>query len=353
MNLDGANETDVREDIASPFLAALGYQRGTEADILREFGLSYDRVFLGRKKANDPPLRGRADYVLSVLGAGRWVLEVKAPGEPLDLDVVEQALSYARHPRVSGSYVALLNGRRFLLYHNSQASDAPPLLDIDVIDPQQLAATLMGTLSPAAIRRDCSPPRIDLQIPIGPGLRSRAEIANGYVQHNTVEMYCNLPIMEPHLTQSREQAKRLQGMRSPIVGGEVWRDEHGRIRAKIVWDAPHQELLDFARSKGLMEVEYVGLGPAAPLAADQDAIFEVVGGITVHEGESLFDLRSWTSVVVGTPMNMNFRGQVVGRLAGSKFKGQFEVEYEMRMPAMPDLIIATYLTGEYGLTLVA
>jgi hypothetical protein len=78
MVVDGANETDVREEVATPLLSALGCSRGTRNDILREYSMAYDRKFLGRKKNNDPPLRGRADYVLSVAGAGRWVLEIKA-----------------------------------------------------------------------------------------------------------------------------------------------------------------------------------------------------------------------------------------------------------------------------------
>ena len=40
MDVEGANETDVREEVAAPFLALLGYQRGTENDILRELSIS-------------------------------------------------------------------------------------------------------------------------------------------------------------------------------------------------------------------------------------------------------------------------------------------------------------------------
>ena len=36
MMLDDANETDVREEVVTPLLSALGYERGTRNDILRE-----------------------------------------------------------------------------------------------------------------------------------------------------------------------------------------------------------------------------------------------------------------------------------------------------------------------------
>ena len=138
MKIEGANETDVREEIASPFLAVLGYKRGTCNDIARELVLTYERQFLGTKKPTDPPLRGRADYVLTVIGAGRWVLETKAPNEPIDGDAIEQAMTYARHPEVSASYSVVLNGVRLTVHHASQASTEAPLVDLPVLNQSHL-----------------------------------------------------------------------------------------------------------------------------------------------------------------------------------------------------------------------
>jgi hypothetical protein len=71
------NEADVREEVAMPLLRALGYEMGSANDIIREKSLEYSNNFLGRKKKTDPPLRGRADYILTVLGAGAWALEMR------------------------------------------------------------------------------------------------------------------------------------------------------------------------------------------------------------------------------------------------------------------------------------
>ena len=183
MNLDNANETDIREELAAPLLSTLGYERNTSNDILRERSLRYDRVFLGRKKDNDPPLRGRADYILNVTGVARWAFEIKAPDQELTIDAVEQAISYARHPEVSASYAALTNGRMFLLFRASQRSDEQPIVSLQVQSVQQLADELSGVLGPAAIRRDCSPAVVDLARPLADGLRSSVNITGGVLTY--------------------------------------------------------------------------------------------------------------------------------------------------------------------------
>lgn len=144
MKTKGTNETDVREEIATPFLAALGYERGTPNDIIREPTLTYGRQYLGRKKPTDPPLRGRADYILRVLGAGSWILETKAPHESIDADTIEQAISYARHPEVAAFYAVILNGVRITVHRTTQVSTESPLVDLPISDPISLAENLAG-----------------------------------------------------------------------------------------------------------------------------------------------------------------------------------------------------------------
>jgi hypothetical protein len=175
------NESDVREDVAMPLLRMLGYATGTANDIVREKTLGYANDFLGRKKKSDPMLRGRADYILTVIGAGSWTLEIKAADVEIDHDAIEQAITYARHPEVAGFYAAVLNGRRFVAYHNTQRSDEPPLIDLPVRELKELAMQLESTFSPSAIRRDCSPPRVDLEMPLATGFRSSARIAKASI----------------------------------------------------------------------------------------------------------------------------------------------------------------------------
>jgi hypothetical protein len=99
------NETDVREIVVRPLIERLGYRHGTDANIRTEQTLTYARSFLGRKNPKkDPPLVGRADYICEVISFGRWVVEVKAPGEELTRDVVDQAHSYAAHPEIAATF---------------------------------------------------------------------------------------------------------------------------------------------------------------------------------------------------------------------------------------------------------
>ena len=92
IEFSGLNETDVREEILSPLIRALGYRSGTIHNVIREQSLRYPKAFLGRKNPKkDPILRGKADYILEAHGSIRWVIEAKAPDVIVGLDEIEQS----------------------------------------------------------------------------------------------------------------------------------------------------------------------------------------------------------------------------------------------------------------------
>ena len=349
--MEAANETDVREEVATPLLSLLGYRLGTENDIQREVQLSYDRNFLGRKKKTDSPLRGKADYVLTVTGAGRWVLETKAPYEPITVDVVDQAISYARHPQVSGTYAVILNGLRLVVYHNTQRSTDKPLVDLAVESPEALATQLGGLLAPAAIRRDCSPPIVDLGTPLATGLRSSAGIRSGTISYSDFTWWSNIQLPTGQLMD--DLCRRMRGWRSHITGGQVWRDDHSRIRAKLQWTAPHIEMLRFAEDKGLMDIEYVSLSSQISSHADDPTVFDAIADVDVKPGETLFDIRRWEAQVAGTAAVISYRGQAVGFIKDGLFSGTFRADYEMTFAAAPMLMINFAAAGQFELVVDA
>jgi hypothetical protein len=347
---DNTNEADVEAEIAEPLIKLLGYERGTANNVRRQLQLSYDRVSLGRKKKSDRPLRGVADYVLMVTGAGRWVLDAKAPREGITQDAVEQTITYARHPDVSGSYAVVLNGRTLAVYRAWSTFADGPLVTLDVESPEQLAEKLEGLLSPAAIRRDCSPPVVDLGKPLAEGFRSSANITKGVILYEVFECQSNFALPAPLAAKLEEVSRRMTNYRSIITGGKIWRDDTSRIKAKLDWNAPHDEMLRFVQEKKVM-AEFVSLDPVVSADPERPTVFDVVGSVRVKEDETLFDHHRWTTVVTTIETTMTYRGQGVGIIKDGMFVGSFLTEYESTFPAMPGRCLTMTGVGTFEMHL--
>lgn len=279
------NEQDVREEIATPFLRALGYESGTANDIVREHRLRYAAMQLGRKKQNDIPLPqgGDADYMLTVAGVGRWILETKPPDQEITIDDIDQATSYARHPEVSGHYAAVLNGQRFVLYYSSQTSNDKPLVDLSVRSGEELARALEGLLSPLAIRRDCIRPKVDMRTPIAPGYRGEAAIVGGWNKQLKINIETKLQMPPGAMATLETQISKLVGIQSIVAGGKMWRDESSRIRARVSWHPLHEEMRPFLQAAHVDEFEYVCLGDAISTDATNPSVFDILGAYTFRE----------------------------------------------------------------------
>jgi hypothetical protein len=340
------NESDVREDVAMPLLRALGYGAGTANDIVREKILTYEKDFLGRKKPTDTPLRGRADYILTVLGAGSWTLEVKAEGIDIDIDAIEQAISYARHPQVSGSYAAILNGKRLVVFHNTQRSTDIPLIDLPVTSPTDLAQRLQSTLSPIAIRHDCSPPIVDMDMPLAAGFRSSAHIKKGSVNYKGFSWQSNVTLPADAAHQLNETCRRMSGMTVSATGGQIVRDKQSRIRATLDWAFPNEDLRKFAQDK-IGEMEYISLSPTISDDPANPTVFHVVGKVRIESGDSIFDIISWSTKVSNLDAVMAYAGQATGFLKDGLFQGVTEARYEMRFPLIPGLQVVYTGQGKF------
>jgi hypothetical protein len=309
------SEAAVREEIIAPILGLLGYRSNTTNDIRYELNLQYPHDFLGRKKpTTDPPIRGRADYVCYAAGRVSWILEAK-PSEPdITIDDIEQAFTYARHPEVRAVYFCLRNGREWRVYATDGSAEALPLLTIDPQDPRTAARDLAALLSPTALQSRFAEVAANALPPIGPGLLSFAQITGGFTSYDHAE-----PDIPP-----------LRGFTLSITGGAIQRLETGGLIA--YWEArgPYARIQRLIERLGLTRIE--AFSPSNELSARSDAptIFDGKMNGVFPAGETLYDLSTYTDVVLPSSMtcHLNFSG--TGVLTAGRFHGPFalHVRYE-------------------------
>lgn len=220
MDFSNMNETDVREEIVRPLLHDLGYRRNAPANIRTEVPLRYDYAFLGRKKASDPPLRGRADYICEATSYGRWTVEVKAPSEDITRDAIEQAHTYSAHPEIAASYFLLTNGKEFELYATGQLEKPVLCFSFDQLGDYILL--LRNVVGYEALKRLHALTKPDQGKPLGENISSTMEIVTGEIRYG------------PHRSSHPLfQSDVMNGVVAPIVEGLIDRCEDGRLRARV------------------------------------------------------------------------------------------------------------------------
>jgi len=328
-SLEGLNEADLREELITPLLHQLGYRSGTRAAIIRELSLRYPRIFLGRKDlSRDPPLRGRADYVLEVDGRIRWTIEAKAPGCPISLDDVEQAYSYAYHPEVRAVLFCLINGHELRLYQTVQGPNAPPIAALSGAEVLTADSSLANVLSPASLLRDHPTMEPDVHEPIGPGLRSVVRVLSGFAQFT--ECTPRLPLVAE--------------MVLFFNGGAIERDEAGQLVMYLEARSPFRSANDFNERLGLSRLELcsrdhvLSVDPAAP------TVFTLRMSITLPAGEAMPNLLGGDPAIL--LHNIGVTSTTVGRavLQGSRLVGVFEQYYEYRdLPQVGDTLSVSAL----------
>jgi hypothetical protein len=353
-NFDTMNETDVRETVVRPLIERLGYQHGTEANIITEKTLRYEKAFLGRKNPKkDPPLVGRADYICEVVSFGRWVVEVKAPEQPISQDAIEQAHTYASHPEIAATFFLVTNGRTFQLYETSKLLE--PALAWDYEDEDDNLLRLFNVLSPAAFRKRAKLTLVDPGMPLGTGLASRLRIIGGtvsYEEHNG---------SHPFL-----QADSLNGMSLPVTGGYVIRGDDKRIVGHLKVAKVAGGPFDFNKMLGISDdydfftaAEYIstdaerpsifqnwvsnivplgthmslpGLGKfPLPMEISSTAFTEAVG--YVHDDKFVGVMRlelsfKFTKVTAQTRMALAPRFGAIPEIAEITGAGRFEIEVQ-------------------------
>lgn len=140
-------EDSVRETMIAPLLYALGYGNNGLNQIIRSKSLTHPFVKIGSQKRAVTLI---PDYLLAVESKYAWVLDAKAPNEPILTGTnVEQAFSYAIHPDIRVSLFALCNGRELTAF---RIYEDRPILDIPLREINRHWQSIYDLLAPSAFK---------------------------------------------------------------------------------------------------------------------------------------------------------------------------------------------------------
>lgn len=320
--LDRMGEADVREEMLSPLVRALGYQTGTRYDVVRELSLRYPKEFLGRKiPEKDTILRGRADYILDVDKKLRWVLEAKAPSEVITPDVIEQTWTYANHAEVRAIYFAICNGWELQIFRTTDAPTVGAKAKFPYSEWDERFAEVADILGPAALLRDFGAESLQVGAPVGPGLRGFAKVLNGIINQTTSDL---------------PSAPMLDQLQTSIVDGSLQRDKEGHLIGFLKTHAPFRAFQQFNESLGLDCFEMKSV--SGELSTDKSSPTEFVHSdtVTLPKGAEVLDLRTWQTVRLPISVTCETKTRAIGYLDHDcTFRGSFSTEIRALNIPMP------------------
>ncbi len=307
------NEADVREEVLAPLVRALGYRTGTEFNVIREQGLRYSRLYLGRKNpAKDPELRGKADYILEVQERVRWVLEAKAPCVDIGSNDIEQAWSYANHPEVRAVYFVLSNGPEIQVYVTSYGPTVSPILAVPYSDLTKRFPELVNLLAPVSIERDFPDLSGFKSPPLGPGLRSVARISSGVIRY----------------LQSSISSRAIEQMQTFVVDGSVERDESGHLVAYLKTQAPLREMQEFNEKLGFDGFELTSNNTALSIDEALPTVFRYEAILDLPKDSELLDINTWKTVRIPMALRCRTSAVAIGVLKQNVFSGSFTTDLD-------------------------
>ncbi len=270
------NETDVRENIISPLLKEMQYRHSTPNDVITEQTLRYPKSYIGKKKKNDPEIRGKADYILEVDRRIRWIIEVKAPDVVIGLDDIEQAFSYAFHPEVRALYFVVTNGKEFRVHRTIDGPNIPPVLTIEYHSLKENLHSLNNILSPESLKRDYPDFVLDTGKPLAPGFRSFAKIEFGKINY-TENSFGHAP---------------LNGMNIFVSEGAIQRLEDGGLVAFLKTESPFQQMQELNKILGMEAFEIFTTDEEISETPSKPTVFSCDINYVIPKGTQLYDFTT-------------------------------------------------------------
>ena len=329
-NFGRMNETDVRENIVSPMLRELRYRHSTTNDVITELNLRYPKSYIGRKKAKDPVLRGKADYILEVDKRIRWVIEVKAPNVEIELDDIDQAYSYAFHPEIRALYFVVTNGREFRVYRTIDGPSTPPILSLEYSSLEDNFHSLSNILSPDSLKRDYPNFVLDTGRPLAPGFRSFAKIEFGKINYSD---------------NSADHAP-LRGMNVFVSAGAIQRLEEGVMVAYLETQSPFQQMQELNKMLGMEAFEIFTHDEELSETPAHPTVFACDIDYLIPKGTQLYDFTTGGYQTAPIELNIRTYTEAKGYLSGNIFSGEFLAIFNF--PALPEPI---EMCGEFEITI--
>ncbi|MDE0171915.1 MAG: type I restriction enzyme HsdR N-terminal domain-containing protein [Defluviicoccus sp.] len=138
LEVTGFTEADVREEIISPLLFVLGYDKQSYFSIERE------------KSIQLPGRKNFLDYNLTLWSENFWLIEAKKPktaGTKFSASDIRQAIGYAVHPEINAALMVLCDGRKIAVFDREE-SQIEPVLSVEITKLKENIDRLRTILSP-------------------------------------------------------------------------------------------------------------------------------------------------------------------------------------------------------------
>jgi len=151
-------------------------------------------------------------------------------------------------------------------------------------------------------------PKIDNGVPIGPGLGTIVEIADGSIiyQSNTLNF------------------QPLIGLKMSIIGGYVKRNDFGKLEAYIQTDIPFQSLQRLNEKLGLDSMRLLSESDTISEDIDNPVVFTSSTSHILPQGEMVLNLSTWQEEPFLMNMHVQTQTTASGHFKGKVFQGKFE-----------------------------
>lgn len=185
------------------------------------------------------------------------------------------------------------------------------MLSVDRENFERDFSLLVNVLGPDAILRDFPCVKIDLGLPIAPGLRSLARITNGIIliDGNSLGL------------------RALNEIQYGIAEGAIERDEVGRLVAFLRTTGPSRSIQELNDRLGLSRFEMVCSDNQLSTNPEHPSVFTYENQIIFPAGERILNLLTWKHETLPVNVKTDVAASAVGAYQDHVLRGQFSANY--------------------------